>query len=87
MATSVEKAELALPKKDKKFFAVTLASGAATIKTGFGRVHHANITQNAATALAEQFSYTASGGDVTIDSSNAASVAVLSLEVTGEIGK
>ena len=87
MATSTEIAELGLPYKDRKFFDVVLDSGTVDIPTGFGKVHHENITQKAAAALAEQFSYTASGGVVTIDSSNGSSTAVLTAEVIGEIGK
>ena len=86
MATSVEIAELALPYKERKFYDVVLASGTVTIKTSFGKIHHTNITQKAAAALDEAFSWTASGGDLTIDSFNGASVAVLSLEVVGQIG-
>ena len=86
MATSVEIAELALPYKERKFYDVVLASGTIAIITSFGKIHHVNITQKAAAALTESFAWVATGGTLTIDSDNVASVAVLSLEVIGQIG-
>jgi hypothetical protein len=52
---------------------VTLSSGSGTLTTGLSAVKAVIATQKDATAVADGVSWSASGGTVTIDSSNGSS--------------
>ena len=66
-----------------KTYTLTLVAGTLTIPTQFQEVYDIVIQQNTVTVLAESFGWTASGGEVTIKSSNGASTAPLRLSVRG----
>ena len=68
---------------DFKTHTLTLIAGTLAIPTQFQEVYDVVIQQNTATVLAESFGWTASGGTVTIKSSNGASTAPLRLLVRG----
>lgn len=53
---------------------VTLSSGTATLETDLTSVQYCFLTQKDATAVADGVSWSASGGTVTVDSSNGSSV-------------
>ena len=52
---------------------VTLSSGTGTVTTPFSTVYAAFIAQKDATAVADGVSWSASGGTITVDSSNGSS--------------
>lgn len=52
---------------------VTLASGTGTVNTPFTSVQYVFITEKDASASGETYSWTATGGVITIDSSNGSS--------------
>lgn len=63
---------------------VTLADGGAVVQTGLTRVTEViGITQAGVAGLNEGFAALVDGGEVTIDSSNAGSTAVVQLTVLG----
>ena len=62
---------------------VTLASGAGTVGTNLQKVLGVFFSQAGATAAAEGYSWTATGGAITIDSSNGSSTAVLTVLIIG----
>ena len=61
---------------------VTLASGAGTVGTNLQKVLGVFFSQAGATA-AEGYSWTATGGAITIDSSNGSSTAALTVLIIG----
>jgi len=61
----------------------TLSSGTITVKTPFSTVHAAFITQKDATAVADGVSWSASGGTITVDSSNGSSAEPYSVLAIG----
>ena len=66
-----------------KTYTGTLVSGNVAIPTDFQEVYDVVISQNTATPVAEGLGHTASGGDVTVKSSNGSSVIVVTLDVRG----
>jgi len=62
---------------------LTLASGTGTVNTPFTKVEYCVATQKDATAVADGVSWSASGGTVTIDSSNGSSAETYSVLVLG----
>lgn len=52
---------------------VTLASGTGTVETPFKEVEYVFITEKDASASGDTYSWTASGGSITVDSDNASS--------------
>ena len=61
----------------------TLSSGTITVNTPFSAVHAAFITQKDATAVADGVSWTATGGTITVDSSNGSSAENYSVLAVG----
>ena len=61
----------------------TLSSGTIAVKTPFSAVHAAFITQKDATAVADGVSWTATGGTITVDSSNGSSAEIYSVLAVG----
>ena len=84
MATSARLAEFDLPDKKAEYYDATLASGTVTINTGFKEVLFVTITQKAAVGLAVGIAWVATGGAVTLDSSNAAGTEVLQVKIEGK---
>lgn len=62
---------------------VTLAAGTGTVSSTFNTVESVQITQKGAAATAEGLSWSASGGTVTVDSSDGASTTECSLLIIG----
>lgn len=62
---------------------VTLSSGAGTLTTPLTNVEYCFLTQKDATAVADGVSWSASGGTITIDSSNASSAETYSVLAFG----
>lgn len=62
---------------------VTLASGTGTTVTKLSKVEYCFITQKDATAVADGVSWSASGGTVTVDSSNGSSTETYSVLAIG----
>tara|TARA_B100000745_G_C19974840_1_gene329990 strand:+ start:373 stop:651 length:279 start_codon:yes stop_codon:yes gene_type:complete len=58
-------------------------AGTGTINTPFSAVHAAFITQKDATAVADGVSWTATGGTITVDSSNGSSAEIYSVLAVG----
>lgn len=74
-----------LGSKGKKVDAaeVTLSSGTGTVATKLTKVEYCLITQKDATAVADGVSWSASGGTVTVDSSNGSSAETYSVLAVG----
>ncbi|MDB4261461.1 hypothetical protein N9878_01200 [bacterium] len=70
-----------LGAKGKKVDAseVTLSSGTGTVSTDLSKIEYCIITQKDATAVADGVSWTASGGTITVDSSNGSSAETYSV--------
>ena len=62
---------------------VTLSSGTGTVETKLSKVEYCFITQKDATAVADGVSWSASGGTITVDSSNASSAETYSVLAIG----
>ena len=84
MATSERLAEFDLPHPHYEYYDATLASGTVTIKTKFKEIFFVTIAQYAAVGLAVGIAWTATGGSLTLDSSNAAGTEVLRVKVEGK---
>ena len=85
MAVSARLAKYDLgPESNTEYYSATLASGTVTINTGFKEIYHVNISQHAAAGLAVGIAWVATGGALTLDSSNASGVEVLTAEVKGK---
>lgn len=63
---------------------VTLASGTGTLSTTLSAVRGCVLTQKDATAVADGVSWSATGGVVTVDSSNGSSAETYSVLVIGD---
>lgn len=62
---------------------VTLSSGTGTVSTKLSKVEYCLITQKDATAVADGVSWSATGGTVTVDSSNGSSAETYSVLAIG----
>ena len=62
---------------------VTLSRGTITVKTPFSAVHAVFITEKAAAAVDHGVSWTATGGTITVDSSEGASDKIYSVLAVG----
>lgn len=74
-----------LGHKGKKVDAaeVTLSSGTGTVTTKLKSVEYCVLTQKDATAVADGVSWSASGGTITVDSSNGSSAETYSVLAIG----
>lgn len=66
-----------------KSYTATLVAGTITVKTAFSEIYDVMIQQNAGTPVAESFGWTASGGIISLFSSNGTSTASLRILVRG----
>ncbi len=62
---------------------VTLSSGTGTVATNMSSVSSVQLTQKDATAVADGVSWSASGGTITVDSSNGSSAETYSVLAIG----